>query len=321
MEDYQGNIWLTSSRYGVLKLSANRFSNLFDKVGAVNSVVNAVMEYDDKFYCGTDNGLVIIEKSGDIISDELTEILEGARIRCLMVDSSNQLWISSYSEQGLIRYDVSGAAEVLNMAGKSTTSDRFRCTVELQDGTVVAGTSDGINFIRGDEVTDTITAAEDNLPNSQILSMVQDEDGTLLAGSDGGGIYLIRDGVVEDIYTVEDGLSSNVILRIVPFKDGFFVVTSNCLCYMKDGDIKPLRSFSYFNNYDVIVDEGRVYVFSSAGIYVADGRQVIADNDYQYELRGTSDGLFAGLTANAWNYTDSEGRLFLCSKQRCYDLR
>ncbi len=313
MEDYQGNIWLTSSRYGVLKLSESRFLDLFKNAGVEGAVVNAVTDYQGKYYCGTDTGLVILEKNGARVQNELTELLAGERIRCLLVDSSNRLWISTYSEYGLVRYDASGDMEFFTMAENQTTSDRFRCTIELSDGTIVAGTANGINFIRGDEVVDTITVQEDGISSAQILSLVQDEDGTLYAGSDGGGIYVIRNGSVEDTYTTEHGLGSNVILRMVPYENGFFVVTGNSLCYMEHGRIHRLNNFPYFNNYDVIIVGKTGYVLSSAGIYVAEAERIAADEVMQYDLLGTGDGLVSGLTANSWSFADEEGRVFLCS--------
>ena len=61
-EDYQGNIWVASSHYGVMKLSESPFANLFDKIGMEGTYVNAVEFYQGDFYCGTDNGLVVLNE-------------------------------------------------------------------------------------------------------------------------------------------------------------------------------------------------------------------------------------------------------------------
>lgn len=310
--DYQGNIWVASSRYGVLKLSQSRFVDLFAKTGVPGLVVNAVVNYQGDYYCGTDNGLVILDKDGgECRENELTERLKGVRIRCLTVDSQNRLWICSYSENGLMCYDGMDGVEIYNIDLKQMTSDRARCVVELADGTIAAGTADGINFIREKEVVGTITA-KDGLANTQILSLLESESGVLYAGSDGGGLYEIADGKITRAYTTKDGLSSNVILRIVPYGGGYIIVTSNALCYMKDG-IRVLKNFPYFNNYDVCIDGNTAYVLSSAGIYAVDAEALCAGDELDYMRYGANEGLVSGLIANSWNCLDSEnGILYFC---------
>lgn len=310
-EDYQGNIWITSSRYGVLKLCKSQFVDLFGKVGLTDSVVNAVANYSGRLYCATDSGLIVLSKDGEkTVKNKLTARLEGVRVRCLMVDSKNQLWVCTYGKDGLLCYD-GNSITAYNRDTKGTTSDRFRCIMELTDGTIVVGTANGINFIRGGEVVATVTA-EDGLANTQILSLIEGEDGIVYAGTDGAGIYVIKNGKITENYTTEDGLSSNIILRIVPYETGYFVVTSNSLCYMEKGKAMELTEFPYFNNYDVILNGDEAFVLSSAGIYLVNAKELKANDSISYRLYNVNDGLLAGLTANSWNYVDEGGNLYFC---------
>ena len=209
-EDYQGNIWAASTHYGVMKLANSPFMNLFEKAGLEKEYVNAVQIYNHDYYCATDDGLVILDGvSHRQITDELTDLTQGSRIRALFTDSKERLWLCTYN--GLVCYDQNGQILQFNTENSAVSSDRFRCMTELSDGTLVAGTADGINIIRGDRISQTLTA-EDGLQNTQILSLVEGEDGAIWAGSDGSGIYIIKDDKLEQTYTVEDGLSSNIIL-------------------------------------------------------------------------------------------------------------
>ncbi len=310
--DYQGNIWVASSRYGVLKLSRSQFVDLFDRADIPDAVVNAVVFYRGDYYCGTDNGLLILDgKSGRKKENGLTNLLKDTRIRCLMTDSEGRLWICSYRDDyGLICYDETDTAKVYNVAKNQMTSDRARCAAELPDGTIAVGTADGINFIDGEKVVGTITT-KDGLDNAQILSLAVGEDGTLYAGSDGGGLYAVSNRKIVRKYTTEDGLSSNVILRVVPHDGGYLIVTSNALCYMKDG-IQVLKNFPYFNNYDVVIDEETAYVLSSAGIYVVNVEELCAGEELRYRLYSINEGLESGLIANSWNYLAEDGTLYFC---------
>ncbi len=311
-QDYQGNIWAASTHYGVMKLSESSFINLFDKAGVKKDYVNAVMFYEGDYYCGMDDGLVILDgESLAAKTNQLSELLEGYRVRSIYIDSQNRLWICTYG--GLFCYDEQEGISFFGMDTHNLTSERFRCITQLQDGTIAAGTADGINFIKDGSVTGTLTAS-DGLVNTQILSIVEAMDKTVWAGSDGSGIYIISDGRLIGNYTVEDGLSSNIILKIVPHNDGYFIVTSNALCHIDlDGSIRRLENFPYFNNYDVIIDGENAYVTCSAGLYEAQLSKLCEDDDEQLRHYGAGEGLLAGLTANSFNYVSNGTGLYLCS--------
>lgn len=312
--DYQGNIWLASSRQGVLKMARNQFSNIFEVAGIESATVNAVIKYQGDMYCATDSGLYILkEDSYEAVHNDLTETVGNVRVRCLMEDSRGLLWIGTYGSNGLLCWDGKTILDTFTMEKHGTTSDRFRCLLELEDGTIAAGTSDGLNFIRDGKVVGTLTA-EDGLENTQILSMVLGENGLLYIGSDGAGIYLVdeQDYQIKENRTKADNLSSNVILRMIPYDNGYFIVTGNGLCYMEDGTIRYLDEFPYFNNYDVIVRDGEAFVLSSAGIFAAKADDIISGEPFQYQLYDVSMGLLPGLTVNSWSYIDDNGDMFLC---------
>ncbi len=309
-EDYEGNIWFASSRYGVMKLSRSIFGELFAEVGAEPAVVNTICLYNGYFYCGTDSGLVIIDKENDkVITNELAESLQGVRIRCIKEDSQNNLWLCTYSDLGLVKYSADGRITTFTEGKDGATSDRFRSVIELSDGTIVAGASNGINYIQGEKIVGTLMQ-KDGLQNPQILCLQEDAAGNLYVGSDGAGIYIIRDRQIVGHVGREDGLSSQVVMRITPYEDGYFVVTGDSLCYLKDNKVTALPEFPYYNNYDAIVMGDNLCVLSSAGIYITDAAQLCSGQPINYKLYNYYDGLDDGLTSNSWNYVDESGLLY-----------
>lgn len=313
-EDYEGNLWLASSRYGVLKLSKNNFTDLFAMVGIERRVVNAIENYNGYYYCGTDTGLVIIDpRTNKSIENKLTKFIGDKRIRACFVDNSDNLWICTYSELGLIMVEKDGSFTNFNTQNSDTTSDRFRCGAYLSDKTVVVGTNDGINFFKDGKLTKKLTT-KDGLLTSQILCLYVDADDTIYAGSDGSGIYVIKNEKIVDCLSADNGFKSDVILRISPDNEGgYFVVTSNSLYYMKDNNAIPLTSFPYFNNYDVITFGDKTYVLSSNGVYIVD-TQMLRDNDENlvYKHYNSSDGITGSFTVNSWNYVSKDGTMYLC---------
>ena len=313
MMDYQGNLWFTSSRLGLLRLAPSDFVDIYSTVGMENKVVNTITKWNGIYYFGTDTGLDAVD--GDRtsqVSNELTEQLAGIRIRCMITDQMNHLWICTYGS-GLLEIEPDGTQHLYDR-DNGGFGNRARLAAELSDGTIIAGGDTGISFIKDHEIIRTIGYA-DGLINSMILTVTEMEDGRILAGTDGNGIAVLEDGEVSRMLTRKDGLSSEVILRTVrdPVSGGVFIVTSNGLCYMeKDESIRQLDTFPYFNNYDIWMRGlNQLLVMSSAGIYVVDREELLSGEELSYTLLDSRRGLNSSLTANSWNYFDEQGQLFL----------
>ena len=311
--DYQGNLWFTSSRLGLLRLAKSPFRDVYGAIGMERNVVNSIVSWQRCYYIGTDKGLDIVDKGcHNEIENELTAELEGKRIRCMYVDTQNHLWICTYGS-GLKEYSPSGESWEYNEENGSF-GNRARIVSGLSDGTIIAAGDTGISYIADHKVTKTIKN-EDGLINSMILTITERSDGTILAGTDGDGIAVIKDGKVERMLTRDEGLSSGVILRTVkdPKSEGVIIVTSNSLCYLDENEnIRVLDRFPYFNNYDIWVkDADTLFVMSSAGIYVVERDELVEGGEIAWELLDARRGLGTSLTANSWNYYNGNGELFL----------
>lgn len=311
--DYQGNIWFSSSRLGLLELSESISEEIYSKVGINQGVVNAVCKWNSRFYFGTDSGLDIVdEEIENIISNELTEIFDGVRIRCIITDTQNHMWIATTGQ---------GVYEIIsdNNRKKYDTSNglidnKTRSVLELEDGTIAVSTDNGISYIKNGQVVHE-TDSTDGLTTPKILCLFE-KDGILYAGSDGGGVALISDNKVVKTLRKSDGLSSDVILRMGEAGDGsgLYIITSNGLnFYDNEGKIRQLDRFPYYNNYDILLGEdGRIWVTGSAGIYIVNEDALISGKAVDYELLDAKRGLRDSLTANSWNYVDEDDNLYLC---------
>ena len=326
--DYQDDIWFASTKQGIMKLSFNPFGNVFRKAGIADTAVNALLMDGGRLYAGTDNGLIVLRaESGGGFSpmpeDSLSVRFDGVRIRHLMKDTAGNIWISTYGADGLVCLAPDGRISIYNDSMDGVLGSRFRFTMELSDGTVLAASTDGLDYIKDGRVIATL-GAEDGLAVPQILSAAERDDGCVLAGSDGDGVYVIRDKKIIGHIGAEEGLQSLVILRLIPCGNGFIYVTSNGLYYDgKREEIRKLKAFPYNNNYDVYFsDSGEAWVSSSAGIYVVNEKSLIEDRDYQYILLNHNRGFDTTLTANAWNAVSGD-ELYLCCTDgiRCINTR
>lgn len=310
--DYQGNLWFTSSRLGLLCLCRSVFTEMNEFDGLSGNVVNTVKKWQGTLYFGTDSGLEAANYNQSEISNQLIEALDGVRIRCLMSDSENNLWICT-SGKGVWEIAPNGNIEKYD-SGNGTLGDKFRSAIEITDGTIAAAGDYGISFINNGEVINTI-GSSDGLTNPKLLTLCERKDGSILAGTDGNGIAVIKDGRIVQEIKQEDGLSSDIILRIVQNSDddGYFIVTGNGLCYLDSNDeIRILSNFPYYNNYDIIEgNRNELFVLCSAGIYVVDKTELLEGNNVNYLLLDAKKGLRIALTPNSWNYIDENDNLYL----------
>ena len=313
--DYQGNLWFSSSRLGLLKMCSSSFVDIYHSAGFEETVVNTINKFNGELYFGTDSGLFFIDKNTALSGENaLTEKLANVRVRCLFTDSAGNMWICTKSK-GLISVTPDG--KITEVA-----PGHMRVAIELSDGVIAAGGNAGVVFIKDDKIIARITEA-DGFENPVVLCLSECADGTILAGTDGGGIAVIRNYQIESLIKKADGLSSSIILRTVNDKDmgnstgNVFVVTSNGLCYLEKKEdafeTKILSKFPYSNNFDLVVNkDNNVFVLGSAGIYVVRRDALLSDEKPDYEILDIKKGLLNSITANSWNYIDEDSNLYIC---------
>lgn len=327
MADYEGNLWFTSSRQGVMKIVPNQFSDIFERYDLPEDVVNSTCLLDDTLFMGTDGGLTALGPDGvkstisiegawtasgqDLGATDLVAMLENHRIRSITRDSHDRLWFATYGEYGLMRFDGSSVLCFTN--GDGLPSDRTRAICEKDDGTIMVACTGGMALIDGDRVT-RVYDTDDGISNTEILTVAQASNGDMILGSDGDGIYVINDSATTHIGS-DSGLSSEVVMRVKrdDSRDLFWLVTSNSIAYMdEDYRVTTVKNFPYSNNFDLYENsKGEVWVLSSNGIYVVQSDELIANGDISPIFYGTDNGLPCIATANSYSYLAEDGNLYI----------
>ena len=314
--DYQGNLWFASSTQGVMKVVANNFTDYTDFTPVEGKVVNATCMIDELLYVGTNAGLYILDKDKNIIENELTELINDGRVRSITLDSKGNIWVSTFiPDVGLICYTNDGKVLIFNKE-QGMPTDEVRCTVEMQDGSILVGTDDGIAKIRSKAVQ-KIYGTEAGITNPVVLTVCEGDEGEIYAGTDGDGLYVISEYGVRKLDR-ENGLTSDVIMRVKkdPTRDLYWLVTSNSIEYMKDGIITPVFSFPNTNNYDIYFDDsGDAWILSSYGIYNVKTEYLLEDDVKEYRLYSISNGLTYTPTSNSYSFVDAEGNIYISGRK------
>ena len=312
VEDYEGNLWVASTRQGVMKIVSNQYTDLSEEAGLDHLVVNTTCFRNGMLFIGTDLGLQILNPDHSRVENKLTEFIGNTRIRCMKTDAHNNLWISTYSnDHGLICYTPTDTI-ISYTEEENLASNRVRCTAFASDGSVLAGTDDGLSVIKDGKVIRNISSSS-GITNSVILTVAAGSDGNWYLGSDGGGLFVINGNRITH-YGREEGLTSDVVMRIKEDTEHgiYWMVTSNSIQYIKDGEVYTIDNFPYTNNYDLYFDDnGHMWTLSSNGIYVADTDEVLSGNKFEYLFYDTSNGLPSVPTGNSYSCTDDNGTLYI----------
>ena len=327
MTDYEGNLWFTSTRQGAMKVVPNQFSNLYERYDLPETVVNATCLLDERLFVATDSGLTVIEDGKKLDSlplagattasgvaletDDLLKYLDGVRIRSIIRDSADRLWIATWQKHGLICYDHGVVTSYT--ADDGLFSDRVRVVCERSDGAIVVANTGGVCIIENGMITEAY-GAEAGIENGEILTVTEGMNSDMILGSDGGGIYIIGGEGTRHI-GVHDGLGSEVILRVKrdPYRDIFWIVTTNSLAYM-DADYNPvtIHKFPDPNNFDLYENSrGDVWVLSGSGIYVLPAEELLANGELSPVFYNHENGFNAISTANSYCELTAEGDLYI----------
>ena len=329
MEDYEGNIWFTSTRQGVMKIVPNQFSDLFERFELDEEVVNTTcMNTDGNLLIGTDSGLIVLNKekgriydipitsavsaSGEVVeTGNLVDYLDGARIRSIIRDSKDRMWIATWRALGLLCYDHGKLTTYNKEDGMLST--HFRAVDETEDGTILVANTGGVSLIKDGAVIKSY-GEEDGITNPETLTVEEAPNGDILVGSDGGGIFIVHDDSVRCVST-RDGLSSGIVMRIKYDKRRhlFWIVTSNSLSYMtEDYKVTTLNKFPYSNNFDLFENSHEeMWILSSNGIYVLPTAELLANNNVNPIHYSIDNGLPCIATANSYSELTEDGVLYI----------
>ena len=312
MTDYQGNLWFTSSRQGVMKIVRNRFLDIFEKYGLEPAVVNTTCKHRSLLYIGTDAGLIIIDEStGEKVENDLSAMLSETRIRSIERDSKGNVWISTFSPDCLVRYSDGAIRKFTTADGMP--SERIRSVYETKDGRILAACTGGVAVIEGDSVT-KVYNDRDGLVNTEILTVAEADNGDLVFGSDGDGLYIIHDGKTLHIGT-DDGLTSDVVMRVKKdrSRDILWLVTSNSIGYLdKDNKVTFIHKFPYSNNFDLYQNnKDEMWVLSSNGIYQIPTSEMLENKEISPLFYDTDNGLSCIATANSYSELTRDGDLYI----------
>lgn len=315
IEDFEGNFWLASSREGVSKLNPSIYKNITASLGEMNQV-NGVTLLDGLIYIASSGGIDILEQESlQPLENELTVRYEGGYIRCVQKDLEGNLWFSSYTEDGLIKYTPTTGEIKTFHEENGIDYSRIRSTMSASDGKIWVATGNGVYVIEDDVVIDYF-GTEEGIQNLEILTISEDAEGRVFVGTDGSGVYIIEEGEIIQKLGRDEGLLSDIILRTEtdPYNGGTWIVTGNSIAFydIERNYLKNITKFPYGNNFDLLFYEDEMIILCSNGIFLVKHEDMLSDDpELPYLHKNHLNGLYSSAVANSFSALE-DGVLYLC---------
>ncbi len=318
IEDYEGNLWIASTRMGVLMLSKSKFTDYNMYTGMQETMVNAVLVYKNNQYICTDDGLLIYNNEGERVSNDLTEALDGISVRSIMADSEGNLWIGTYRKYGLIKYvfgkdKEEGILNSITRAGGLPSNSVNTC-IELDNGNIAVATSEGLAVVDKEGLVLHTFLKKDGLNQDNVLCIYQDSKGFLYAGTDGGVLYVLPRNISEVLekFNADSGLNAGMITSIEEGEKGLWIGTDNGLGFYND-TYRAISNIEYSNNiYDIIPGEDFIWIISSMGVLRTTEDELLGSNGISSRYLDTDDGLNKTINAYSNSFMDNNGILYIC---------
>ncbi len=315
--DYENNIWIASSAYGVIKYSQACFDNINHDSLVVNTSVNAVSYSDNRYYIAHDTGLIIHDETDhSTVENTLTAIFDGVRIRCIIADKNGDIWLASYSDNPIVRYEPKTETITCYNSQNGLAGNKARVVYELSDGRIAAGTQTGVSIIENGVITENYTY-ESGLENPSVLCFSEGSNGEILVGSDGGGIFEINGGNVIN-HGFGCGLEEGVVLRMLKDSadNGWFISAGSSLYYWNGENFKRLTNFTKGPGsiFDMYEKDGKLYLLQNNGIVAMDKTKLLSGEETDTVSYGTNHGLTGSINANTWHYISDDGKLYISTR-------
>lgn len=311
--DYEGNIWLATSGLGVVKYARAAFEvpkvDLFD-----GAVINAVQKTENRFYIGTDSGLLLLDANLKPVNNTLTTQLRDVRIRHILESREGLVYIATYYGCGVICYNPATQQITQFDSESGLPNNGVRVLLECSDGSIAVGTQEGICVIQNGKIEECY-GREEGLETPAILCLTEGRDGAIYAGSDGGGIYVVKDGEVEN-YGFQAGLNEGVVLRMLEDEEGgFFVSAGSSLYYWKENTFSRLTNFEKGAGsiFDFYLRDGRLWLLQNSGLIAVEKDDLLSGGEAETETYGFALGLSGSLNANTWHDME-DGSLILATR-------
>ncbi len=288
--DHENSLWLSTKKAGLLRLRSGFFKNITTKDGLSSNNVNIIIQHEDKFYVGCDDGLINVVGGEKISRLKLKSSFHNIGIRDISFGENGQVLFASY--KGLLV--VQNGKEKLIDFTKYGSSNDIRRILRGKDGTIWLATRSGGVIKCTDFDNIKVFDSPNFLKVNYILAIEEGKRGEIYVGTHSGGMSIIdKDDQIKH-YPIEEGKSGILIFNIHIMENGRIFIATNIGIYSFDNEVftkitldKNLKAETVF---DIVVEDGNAWLSSNIGLIKIEVDEI--DNFLSGKIKQVSGRLF-----------------------------
>ncbi len=315
--DFQGNYWFSTYNGGAVELCRSCFTDVNDCYSLGDSKVNCAIKFDGLLYAGTESGLTVIDENADeVITNNLTERLNGININAMAVHYDGRLLIATAGE-GIFSYDGKGGIRQIT-AEQGLIGNSVNTLAVMSDGDIIVGFDDGITILEAENTSRSYN--EENGIAGKVLSVISvPELSFCLVGTESNGVYKIeKDGGVYSFGDITNGVTGGIKSMLKSSDgEGLWVSTGPDLYYVKYGE-EP-KEITKLNILHEIVDmmlapDGNMWIIAENRIIVTTEKELLnSAKTFQSVSLDSSCGLVNDIDKYSYSYISPDGMLYVCT--------
>lgn len=335
--DNEGILWGATYRKGLFQITDGKFTCYSKTKGLSSNIVTAILEYtENTYWIATEAGIINVLQNGNITELTIKISLPSSRIKHLFKDSKGNVWISTYgglikksprketlfdvnnglpgnlirlcfedskgniwvgtNSSGLHKINPDNSVFTFNTEN-GLSSDFIMAIIEDNEGNIIAGTKNGLNFIKNDRVIKQFKT-KDGLPDNFSFNIYEDSEDILWIATNTGLSRMYKGEFTN--YNIENGLITNIIYDILEDNLGYFwlpgpkgitKVSKNELNDFAEGKIKHFIC-EFFDKSDGMKNsvclgamkylkssDGRLWFLTAEGIAIIDPENITLNEE------------------------------------------
>jgi signal transduction histidine kinase/ligand-binding sensor domain-containing protein len=264
--DHENSLWLSTKKAGLVRLRDGYFENIREKEGLSSKNVNIIVEHNDQYYVGCDDGNINIIEGHKVRPFSMSTENYNLGIRDIHFRDNGEMLIASYN--GLI-IKKNGEEILFDLRPYNARND-IRRILEDKSGNVWLGTKSSGVVRLNDKNEVHIYDSSSGLKANYILALEENSQGDIYVGTHSGGMSVIRSNGEMDHYPIEEGKSGILIFNIHLVDDSTCLISTNIGIYKFENrdfrkvDLDPgLNAETIFDA--VVIDES-AWLSSNIGL-------------------------------------------------------
>ncbi|HED06129.1 MAG TPA: hypothetical protein ENI61_05540 [Ignavibacteria bacterium] len=213
-------IWFATKLGGLHLLNKSMLSVITKNDGLPSDYIQSIYRTkDNRILCGTDNGIIEIDKNGKVIKT----LIKGISVMFLSEDSKGNLFAATKDDGVYILRN----GKVKHLKGKDELGVNYiRSVLKYKDKMLIGTDGNGLLIYKDGAIINKISV-EKGLSSRFISSLNKTKTGKILTGTSGGGLNILDSSYSIKIISKNNGLLEDLITSVQEDEKGVIWVTTN----------------------------------------------------------------------------------------------